>query len=91
MGREVKLFKSKIRRERGEIADFLRQLADKIDEGRVALSQGEEELILDLPGALILEVQVEDEQKRRKGVQHSLEVELKWFDNMQVDSGLSLK
>lgn len=91
MGREVKLFKSKMRRERGEIANFLRQLADKIDEGRVALSQGEEELVLDLPGALILEVQVEDEQKRRKGVQHSLEVELKWFDNMQADSGLSLK
>ena len=30
---------------------------------------------------LILEVQVEDEDKKAKGTQHSLEVEIKWFDD----------
>jgi hypothetical protein len=29
---------------------------------------------------VILEVQVEDEDKGARGVQHSLEVEIKWFD-----------
>jgi hypothetical protein len=36
---------------------------------------------LDLPQNLILEIQVEDEDKKRKGIQHSLEVEIKWFDD----------
>jgi len=34
-------------------------------------------------GCLILEVQVEDEDKGTKGIQHSLEVEIKWFDDEQ--------
>jgi hypothetical protein len=28
-----------------------------------------------------LEIQVEDEDKKSKGIQHSLEIEIKWFDN----------
>ena len=35
---------------------------------------------LDLPHNLILEIQVEDEDKKRKGIQHSLEIEIKWFE-----------
>jgi hypothetical protein len=33
-----------------------------------------------IPHNLILEIQVEDEDKKAKGVQHSLELEIKWFD-----------
>jgi amphi-Trp domain-containing protein len=80
MGKEKKLFKSEERRNRSEVCTFLRQLADKIDEGRVILSQGQEELSLDLPHNLVLEIQVEDEDKKRKGIQHSLEIEIKWFE-----------
>ncbi len=80
MGREVRLFKSEERKSRSEVAAFVRQLADKIDEGRVTLRQGQEEMSLELPTGLILEIQVEDEDKGTKGTQHSLEVEIKWFD-----------
>jgi amphi-Trp domain-containing protein len=80
MGREVRLFKSEERKSRAETSEFLRQLAGKIDHGKVILRQGSEELTLELPGSVILEVQVEDEDKGRKGIQHSLEVEIKWFD-----------
>ena len=34
-----------------------------------------------LPHNLNLAVQVEDEDKKAKGTQHSLEVEIKWFDD----------
>lgn len=81
MGKETRLFKSEERKSRSDASAFLHQLADKITEGQVVLRQGEEEITLRLPHSLILEVQVEDEDKKSKGVQHSLEVELKWFDD----------
>jgi len=83
MGKEIRLFKSEERMTRGDASDFLRQLADKLAEGRVVLRQGQEEMELQLPPQLVLEVQVEDEDKKTKGVQHSLEVEIKWFDTEQ--------
>ncbi|WP_420644855.1 amphi-Trp domain-containing protein [Candidatus Leptofilum sp.] len=81
MGKEVRLFKSEERKSRAEVTAFLHQLADKIEAGQVVLRQGQEELTLAMPHSLILEVQVEDEDKRSKGIQHSLEVEIKWFDD----------
>lgn len=90
MGQETRLFKSKEKKSRADVSNFLHQLADKISEGKVILSQGAEDLILEIPQNVILELQVEDEDKRIKGVQHSLEVEIKWFDNDQGGS-LELK
>jgi amphi-Trp domain-containing protein len=84
MGRETKLFKSQERKSRAEVAEFLRQLADKVDADGVVLRQGQEEIALRLPESLILEIQVEDEDKGTKGVQHSLEVEIKWFEGDQA-------
>ena len=45
----------------------------------MVLKQGSEELNLKIPEGTILEIKVEDEEKSR-GTQHSLEIELKWFD-----------
>ena len=86
MGKETRLFKSEERQSRPHVSAFLHQLADKISEGRVVLRQGQEEITLQLPHSLILEVQVEDEDKGTKGIQHSLEVEIKWFDDEQEGS-----
>jgi amphi-Trp domain-containing protein len=83
MGKEIRLFKSEERKSRSDVVAFLHQLADKVAEGQVVLRQGQEEITLQLPRNLILEVQVEDEDKRSKGTQHSLEVEIKWFDDDQ--------
>ena len=91
MGKEVRLFKSEERKNRSEVSAFLHQLADRISTGQVVLSQGQEELTLQLPHNLILEVQVEDEDKRAKGIQHSLEVEIKWFDDDGKGGPLELK
>ena len=91
MGRETRLFKSEERINRADVSNFFHQLADKILNGKVVLSQGTEELTLQLPQNLILEVQVEDEEKGTKGIQHSLEVEIKWFDNDEQGGSLELK
>lgn len=80
MAKEVRLFKSEERKSRSEVAAFLRELAGKLEGGKVILKRGQEEIALELPTNLVLEIQVEDEDKKRKGVQHSLEVEIKWFD-----------
>ena len=81
MGKEIRLFKSEERKSRPDVSAFLHRLADKIAEGQVVLRQGQEEITLQLPHNLILEIQVEDEDKKQKGIQHSLEVEIKWFDD----------
>lgn len=76
MGKETRLFKSEERKNRGEVSAFLTQLATKISEGQVVLREGQEEITLQLPQNLILEIQVEDEDKKTKGIQHSLEVKI---------------
>jgi amphi-Trp domain-containing protein len=87
MGKEVRLFKSEERRSRPEVTAFLRELADKIDSGQVVLRQGAEELKLDIPQNLVLEIQVEEEDKKSKGLEHSLEVEIAWYEGGQESSG----
>lgn len=81
MGKETRLFKSEERKRRSEVSEFLHQVADKMESGQIVLRQGQEEITLELPLNLILEVQVEDEDKKAKGIQHSLEIEIKWFDD----------
>lgn len=90
MGRETRLFKSEERMSRENVSAFLHQLADKLSEGQVVLRQGAEEITLGVPHNLILEIQVEDEDKKRKGIQHSLEVEIKWFDDDSPGGPLEL-
>lgn len=81
MGKETRLFKSEEAKTRAEVSEFLHQIAEKIASGEVVLRQGTEELVLQVPTNLILEVEVEDEEKKSKGVEHSLEIEIKWYDN----------
>jgi amphi-Trp domain-containing protein len=90
MGKETRLFKSEEKKQRSEVSEFLHAIADKLNGGQVVLRRGQEELVLEIPHNLILEVQVEDEDKKGKGVQHSLEIEIKWYDNDQVAGPLEL-
>jgi amphi-Trp domain-containing protein len=90
MGTETRLFKSEERKNRADAGAFLHQLADKIIEGRVVLRAGQEEISLEIPHNVILEIQVEDEDKKSKGMQHSLEIEIKWFDAEGASGPLEL-
>ena len=90
MGKEIRLFKSEERKSRAEVEAFLNQIADKLSTGQVVLIQGLEELVLEIPGDLVLEVQVEEEDKGTKGTQHSLEIEIKWYENGLDSSSVTL-
>ena len=90
MGKETRLFKSEEPKSRAQVGEFLRQIADKLDNGEVVLRRGSEELTLTIPENLVLEIQVEDEDKKQKGIQHSLEIEIKWFDNGSQGGSLEL-
>ena len=90
MGKETRLFKSEEKKARADVSAFLHQLAEKLGEGEVILRQGGEEITLVLPQQLVLEIQVEDENKKHKGIQHSLEVEIKWFDDDSAGGPLEL-
>ena len=89
MGKETRLFKSEEPKTLGEVSTFLRELADKLDGGKVVLRRGAEELILELPQDLVLEIQVEDEPKKGS-IQHSLEVEIKWYDEPRSSGRVEL-
>ncbi|MGI6637763.1 MAG: amphi-Trp domain-containing protein [Desulfobulbus sp.] len=91
MGKETRLFKSEERKTRADVSTFLHQLAGKISDGNVVLSQGAKEIVLQIPQNVVLEVQVEDEEKKARGIQHSLEIELKWFDNDEQAGTIELK
>lgn len=85
MAREVVIFQTEERIDRPMLAAFLHQLADKVADGAVTLRAGGEELTLNLPAMLTLEIKVDEEQKRG-GLKRALEVEIEWRDG---DAGAS--
>lgn len=91
MTRETVLFSAKDTRPRSSIAAFLRDLADKMESGTVTLRQGGNTQEVVLPDHMVLEIKLEDEQKRRRGIRHSLEIEMKWYDDMTGPAGIELE
>lgn len=89
MGKETILFKSEEKRSIQEVAAFLRQLADKLETGQVILQQGQQELVLEIPSRVELEVKAEEETGKRK-VTRSLEVEIEWVPGQEAEGGLML-
>lgn len=87
---EIVLFKSEEPANRAKAAGFLRALADKVETGEVLLKQGETEVALEIPEALVLEVKAEREEKAGKPTKHSLEVEIEWAENARASGGVEL-
>lgn len=89
MGREVILFESEEPKEIQSVADFLRQLADKLDEQKVVLRDGQNEVSLEIPSSVVLEIKAEEEEKKQK-TQRSLEIEIEWIVGQEGTGGVSL-
>ena len=79
MGKEVTLFEAEEKRSLSEVAEFFRQLADRLDKNKVVLRSGDKKIKLDIPDQVELEIEVEKEISKRKTV-IELEIELKWIE-----------
>lgn len=88
MGFETVLFKSEEKKSAKEIAEVLRQVADKIEIGSMTLVQSGNETILDFPQTMILEMKVEEEQGRK--LKKSFEIELEWFPGEAQEGGAKI-
>ena len=88
MGRETVLFKSEEKKAAGDIANTLRQIADKIDDGTMILRQGSEEVALEFPQDMVLELKVEEEQGKR--LKKSFEIELEWVIGEEQSDGATI-
>ena len=62
-----------------EVAEFLRTLADRLAQGRVTFQKGAEEVVLLFPQNVVLEIKVEQKQKKGK-TKHHLEIEIEWVE-----------
>ena len=79
MGKEIVLFKSEERKDLASTVAFIRQLADKLATNQVVLRQGSEEIVIDIPDNVVLELKVEEEDKKGK-IKRTLEVEIEWIE-----------
>ena len=86
MGIETVLFKSEEKKTSSDIAKVLRHIADKVDNGTMTLKQGPDEITIEFPKNMILELKVEEEQGKR--LKKSLEIELEWVvgDDQEADT-----
>ncbi len=81
-GMEEVLFESETEESRAAVADYLRSVADRLDDGAVTLRSGDEELTVNPPETVEFEVKVE-----REGAETSLELELEWAEDASGASG----
>jgi amphi-Trp domain-containing protein len=89
MGREKILFSSEEKKDLKSVAAFLHQLADKLAEKRVILRQGTEEVVVEFPNNVVLEIKFEEELKKNK-TQQSLEIEIEWNVGEEDSASLEL-
>ena len=79
MGKEIMLFESEERKDLASVVAFLHQLADKLAENQVILQHGSTEIVVDIPDNVILELKVEEEDKKGK-LKRTFEVEIEWIE-----------
>ncbi len=92
MGRETVLFKSEEKKDVQSVATFLRELADKVEQQKVVLKQGNKTVKLKIPRTVELEVKAEREDSKRKS-KKKLEIEIEWVvgaDKNRSDSSVTL-
>jgi len=90
MGREIILFKSEERKTSGEVAAVLREIADKLEQRQMTLKQAANEITLDFPENLVLELKVEEEEEEGRKVKRSLEIELEWVPGEESSGRTSI-
>ncbi len=85
---EEVLFKSESRMDRGEIASYLRTVADNLDgDENITLKAGDESVTLDPPTRPTFEVKAEREGPEGGPYERSIEFELEWDEHDEGENG----
>ena len=89
---EEVIFETETQKSRGEVAAYLRSVADKLDgDGTVSLSTGDQSVDLTVPDTTEFEVKVERETPAGGGAgELSLELEIEW-DEGDGDGPLTIE
>jgi amphi-Trp domain-containing protein len=83
MAKKNILIKSTERRNSEDIAAFLRQLADRLEQQEITLQRGDEEIRIEIPDRVTFKLKVKEKIKKRT-VKHQLKMVLKWKDGNQT-------
>jgi amphi-Trp domain-containing protein len=89
MAKKNVLVKSDLRKNLADSAAFLRELADKIESGKVTLTQAGKDVVIDLPETVSFEVEYYEQPKKR-GLKKQLEIELEWTEGGRKHQDVSL-
>lgn len=89
-GQTKVLFDSEERMDRSEVAQMLREFADRVETGEVELRRGEQSVTATIPPSVVLEVKLEQKDRPGRAAKHSLEIELEWVEGDEGRGGLSL-
>ena len=89
MAKKNVLVKSDQRKNLADSAAFLRDLADKVESGKVTLVQGGQDVVVDLPETVSFELEYY-EQPKKHGVKKQLEIELEWTEGGKKKQDVTL-
>ena len=89
MAKKNVLVKSDQRKTLADAAAFLRELADKIESGKVTLSQDGKDVVVELPESIGFEIEYY-EQPKKYGLKKQLEIELEWTEGGRKRQDVSL-
>lgn len=78
------LFKNEEYKTSKEAAETLRQIADKVEQRKLTLKKGSEEISIDIPENVELEIKVDE--KRKGDVKKSLEIEIEWKEGQSKET-----
>jgi len=89
MAKKNVLVKSDQRKNLADAASFLRDLADKVETGKVTLVQGGKDVVVDLPETVSFELEYYEQPKKR-GLKRQLEIELQWTEGGRTRQKVTL-
>ena len=85
MAKKNTLLKSKERRSVQDVAAFLRQLADRLDQNEITLQRGADEIHIDVPHHVTFKVKAKEKIKKRS-TKRQLKLTLKWKEGDRAEN-----
>lgn len=89
MAKKNVIVKSELLQKLPDVAGFLRELADKVEAGKITLVQGGQDIVVDLPATVEFEIEYY-EQPKKQGLKKQLEIEIQWVEGGRKHESVTL-